>query len=51
MIILSVRGVVVSPLKRCIQTAEFIYPNVDIEIYDKLKEWISAILRINHTRI
>ena len=30
--------VVASPLKRCIQTAEYIYPNVDIEICDKLKE-------------
>lgn len=36
--ILSVRRVVASPLKRCIQTAEYIYPNVDIEICDKLKE-------------
>ena len=34
--------VVASPLKRCIQTAEYIYPNVDIEICDKLKAWRSG---------
>ena len=30
--------VISSPMKRCIQTAELIYPNVPIRIYDDLRE-------------
>ena len=30
--------VISSPMKRCIQTAEIIYPNVPIRIYDDLRE-------------
>lgn len=34
----DVKRVISSPMKRCIQTAEIIYPDISIEIEDELKE-------------
>ena len=44
--------IVASPLKRCIQTAEYIYIRMWIlKFVINSRNVISAILRINHTRI